>query len=117
MIFKVVIFDGDLLKFDWIVMDMVLIIYDEMRDGCYDRDVCIKDFELNWVDGLFLFLMFFCFCGQMFMEGKDKEFGFVCVQVYNNWMIEEWCEFFGGMNIFFCFIFLWDVELVVVEVE
>ena len=31
------------------------------------------------------------FCGQMFLEAKDKELASLCVRAYNDWMIEEWC--------------------------
>jgi predicted TIM-barrel fold metal-dependent hydrolase len=108
---------GDVSKFDRTVMDMVPCTYDDMRPGCYDRDERIKDFELNWVDGSLPFPTFPRFCGQTFMEGDDKELGLACVEAYNNWMIEEWCEPSGGMNIPLCIIPLWDVDLAVKEVE
>ena len=31
------------------------------------------------------------FAGQAFSEAHDKEFGFACLQAYNDWMVEEWC--------------------------
>ena len=31
------------------------------------------------------------FCGQIFCEAKDKELALLCVQAYNDWMVEEWC--------------------------
>ncbi len=109
--------DGDVTRFDRTVMDMVPITYDDMRDGCYDRDARIADFELNWVDGSLPFPTFPRFCGQTFMEGDDKELGLACVEAYNNWMIEEWCEPSGGVNIPLCLIPLWDGELAAAEVE
>ena len=30
------------------------------------------------------------FCGQTFLERADKELGLLCVQAYNDWMIDEW---------------------------
>ncbi len=31
------------------------------------------------------------FCGQTFPERQDKELALLCVQAYNDWMIDEWC--------------------------
>ena len=83
-------------EFDRSQMQMTAVTYDEMRDGCYDRDARIKDLELNWVDGSLPFPTFPRFCGQTFYEGEDKELGLACVQAYNDWMVEEWCEPSGG---------------------
>ncbi len=109
--------DGDLTKFDRTKMVMEALTYDEMRPGCYERDARIKDFELNWIDGSLPFPTFPRFCGQTFYEGEDKELGLACVEAYNDWMIEEWCEPSGGVNIPLCLIPLWDVDLAAKEVQ
>jgi predicted TIM-barrel fold metal-dependent hydrolase len=109
--------EGDTTKFDRSKMVMEALTYDEMRPGCYERDARVKDFELNWVDGSLPFPTFPRFCGQTFYEGNDKELGLACVEAYNNWMIEEWCEPSGGVNIPLCLIPLWDVELATKEVQ
>ena len=31
------------------------------------------------------------FCGQLFYEADDRELALLCVQAYNDWMIDEWC--------------------------
>ena len=31
------------------------------------------------------------FCGQTFYERADKDLALLCVQAYNDWMIDEWC--------------------------
>jgi predicted TIM-barrel fold metal-dependent hydrolase len=109
--------DDDVKRFDRSKMVMEALTYDEMRPGCYERDARVKDFELNWVDGSLPFPTFPRFCGQTFYEANDKELGLACVKAYNNWMIEEWCEPSGGVNIPLCLIPLWDVDLAVQEVE
>ena len=98
-------------------MLMTAVTYDEMRPGCYDRDARIKDFELNWIDGSLPFPTFPRFCGQTFYEGDDKDLGLACVKAYNDWMVEEWCEPSGGLNIPLCLIPLWDVELAAAETQ
>jgi predicted TIM-barrel fold metal-dependent hydrolase len=109
--------DGDVSRFDRSVMEMTPVTYEGMRPGCYDRDARIADFELNWVDGSLPFPTFPRFCGQTFMEGDDMELGLACVQAYNDWMVEEWCEPSGGFNIPLMIIPLWDADLAAAEVE
>ena len=57
------------------------------------------------------------FCGQLFMEASDREFGFVCLQAYNDWMIEEWCGAAPGRYIPLMLIPMWDPQLAVEEME
>ena len=109
--------DGDVGSFDRSVMTMTPVTYDAMRPGCYDRDARIADFELNWVDGSLPFPTFPRFCGQTFTEATDKDLGLACVRAYNDWMVDEWCEPSGGVNIPLAIIPLWDARLAAAEVE
>ena len=108
---------GDVSKFDRTTMTMTAVTYDDMRPGCWEREARVKDFELNWVDGSLPFPTFPRFCGQTFYEANDKELALACVQAYNDWMVEEWCEPSGGVNLPLCLMPLWDVELAVAEIE
>ena len=103
--------------FDKTAMTMTAVTYDDMRPGCYDAAERKKDFELNWVDGSLPFPTFPRFCGQTFNEADDKELALACVRAYNDWMIHEWCEPSGGINIPLCLIPLWDAELAAAEVR
>ncbi len=107
--------EGSDIEFDRSQMVMTAVTYDEMRPGCYERDARVKDLALNWTDGSLPFPTFPRFCGQTFYEGDDKELGLACVRAYNDWMVEEWCEPSGGVNIPLCLIPLWDVELAAAE--
>ena len=69
------------------------------------------------MDGSLPFPTFPRFCGQTFYEGSDKELGLACVKAYNDWMVEEWCEPSGGMNIPLCIIPLWDADLAAEEIR
>jgi predicted TIM-barrel fold metal-dependent hydrolase len=109
--------DGTVDSFDRTVMTMTAVTYDGMRPGCYERDARVKDFDLNWVDGSLPFPTFPRFCGQTFYEANDKDLALACVKAYNDWMVEEWCEPSGGMNLPLCLMPLWDVELAVAEVQ
>ena len=65
--------------------------YDEMRPGCYDPAPRLDDMDLNWVEASLCFPTFPRFCGQTFLEADDKDLALLCVQAYNDWMVEEWC--------------------------
>ena len=106
----------DVSTFDKTVMTMTAITYDDMRPGCWDAKERKKDFELNWVDGSLPFPTFPRFCGQTFNEADDKELALACVQAYNDWMVEEWCDPSIGINIPLCIMPLWDVELAAQEI-
>ncbi len=108
---------GDIAEFDRTVMTMTALTYDDMRPGCYERDARVADFELNWVDGSLPFPTFPRFCGQTFHEADDKDLALACVRAYNDWMVHEWCEPSGGMNLPLCLMPLWDVDLAVAEIR
>src|SRR5438132_3011070 len=105
------------LTLDRTKLEMTAVTYDDMRDGCYDREARIADMQLNWVDGSLPFPTFPRFCGQTFHENEDRELGLACVRAYNDWMVEEWCAPSGGMNIPLCLIPLWDPVLAAEEVR
>ena len=55
--------------------------------------------------------------GRRSTRRNDKELALACVRAYNDWMVEEWCEPSGGMNIPLCIMPLWDVDLAVAEIR
>jgi predicted TIM-barrel fold metal-dependent hydrolase len=57
------------------------------------------------------------FAGQLFMRGRDKELARLCVEAYNDWMVEEWCAGSGGRLLPLCLVPLWDVALAAAEVR
>jgi predicted TIM-barrel fold metal-dependent hydrolase len=91
--------------------------YDEMRPGCFDAPARLADMDLNGVEAQMCFPNYPRFCGQQFLWGKDKDLSLLCVQAYNDWMVEEWCGLSGGRLLPLCLIPLWDVELAVAEVR
>jgi predicted TIM-barrel fold metal-dependent hydrolase len=93
------------------------ITYDDMRPGCYEPKARLEDMDLNWVEASLSFPTFPRFCGQTFMEAKDKELSDLCVKAYNDWMFDEWCADSGGRLIPLPIIQLWDAELAADEVR
>jgi predicted TIM-barrel fold metal-dependent hydrolase len=98
-------------------MTAVPITFDEMRPGCYEPKARIADMKMNHVEASLSFPTFPRFCGQTFMEAKDKELALACVIAYNDFMVEEWCGDSGGALIPLIIIPLWDVELAVAEIR
>ena len=98
-------------------MTMTPMTYDEMRPGCYEPEARVEDMELNWVEASLSFPTFPRFCGQTFLEAKDRELAEACVYAYNDWMIDEWCADSGGRLIPLPIIPLWDAELAAAEVR
>ncbi len=103
--------------FDRDEMTMSPITYDEMRPGCYEPKARVADMEMNWVDISLSFPTFPRFCGQTFLEAKDRDLAMACVLAYNDWMVEEWCGESDGHLVPLCLIPLWDVEAAAAEVR
>jgi predicted TIM-barrel fold metal-dependent hydrolase len=92
--------------------------YDEVRPGCFRQAERLSDMVINRVSASLCFPTFPRFCGQTFLERGPRDLALACVQVYNDWMIDEWCAGDGyGRLIPQTIIPLWDVELAVAEVQ
>ena len=103
--------------FDRDDMTMSPITYDEMRPGCYEPKARMADNDANWVEASLCFPTFPRFCGQTFLEAKDRELALACVVAYNDFMVEEWCGDSGGKLLPLCLIPLWDADLAAAEVR
>jgi hypothetical protein len=64
--------------------------YRDMRPGCYDPAARIEDMDRAGILASLSFPSFPRFCGQIFHEARDKDLALLCVQAYNDWMIDEW---------------------------
>jgi predicted TIM-barrel fold metal-dependent hydrolase len=93
------------------------VTYAEMRPGCYDAKARIEDMDRAGILASLCFPTVTRFCGQLFMEASDRDFGFVCLQAYNDWMIEEWCAAAPGRYIPLVLIPMWDPPLAAKEME
>ena len=93
------------------------VTYDDMRPGSYQVKPRLEDMDVNHIEASLCFPTFPRFCGQTFTEAQDKELALLCVQAYNDWMVEEWCGESGGRLIPLCLIPLWDAALAADEVR
>ncbi|HEX6238825.1 MAG TPA: amidohydrolase family protein [Acidimicrobiales bacterium] len=98
-------------------VELKSISYDDMRPGCWQVGARLEDMTLNGVDAQLCFPNFPRFCGQVFLQAKDKYLALASVRAYNDWMVEEWCGTSGGRLIPLCLVPLWDVDLAIDEVR
>jgi predicted TIM-barrel fold metal-dependent hydrolase len=98
-------------------MTMTSTTYDDVRPGCYDPVARLADMDANWTQASLCYPNFPRFCGQTFLEARDRELARLCVEAYNDWMVEEWCGSSGGRLIPLTLVPLWDPALAAAEVE
>jgi predicted TIM-barrel fold metal-dependent hydrolase len=98
-------------------MTMTATTFEDVRPGCYDPAARLLDMDTNWTQASLSFPNFPRFCGQTFLEAKDRELAALCVRAYNDWMVEEWCAPSGGRLVPLCIVPLWDPQLAAAEVE
>jgi len=90
--------------------------YDEMRPGCYDPVERLKDMDADGVHAQMLFPTFPRFAGLAFYKARDKELALLCVQAWNDYMIDEWCATAPDRFIPLVILPLWDPQLCAAEI-
>ena len=100
-------------------LDVTPTTFDEIRPGCWIQKDRLADMDANHTDASICFPNTLPrFCGQAFLERADKDLALVCVQAYNDWLIDEWCAGDGyGRLIPLTMIPLWDAELAAAEIR
>jgi predicted TIM-barrel fold metal-dependent hydrolase len=94
------------------------VTYDDVLTGAYRRDDRLLEMDRNHTDVSICFPSVSRFCGQTFLERKDKDLALLCVQTYNDWMIDEWCGSDRPVRLVpLTLIPLWDVNLAAAEVQ
>lgn len=91
--------------------------FEDMIPGCYDPVERSKDLLSNGIFASVAFPTLPGFGGRKFATFEDKDLALICVQAWNDYMLEEWCaaapEQFVPMHI----LPVWDVDLCVQENE
>ena len=90
--------------------------FSEMRPGCFQVAARLDDMDRNHVERSLCFPTLARFCGQTFLNARDKDLALACVMAYNDFMVDEWSGESGGRLIPLCLIPLWDVQLAAAEV-
>ncbi len=94
------------------------ITYDEVLPGAHQRHARLTEMDHNHTDVSICFPSVSRFCGQTFLDRKDKDVALLCVQAYNDWMIDEWSGAERPARLVpLTLIPLWDVDLAAAEVR
>jgi predicted TIM-barrel fold metal-dependent hydrolase len=91
--------------------------YEDVRPGCYDPAERVKDMDEDGVHASICFPTFPRFSGTTFLESEDIGLGLLCVQAYNDFVIEEWCGYAPDRLIPMVILPLWDPALAVEEIR
>ena len=92
--------------------------FSDMIPGCYDPKERAKDMLSQGVLASVCFPTLPRFGGLLFNSFKDKELADVCVQAWNDFILDEWCP--GGppgMFVPMIICQMWDAELAAAEVR
>ncbi|MGP0029810.1 MAG: amidohydrolase family protein [Acidimicrobiales bacterium] len=96
-----------------------LTTFDDIRPGTWKQAERLADMDANFVEAALCFPNTLPrFCGQTFFERPSRELGLLCVQAYNDWMIDEWSAGPGsGRLLPVTLVPLWDPDLAAAEVR
>ena len=94
-------------------------VYEDFRPGAYDQAARLADMDANHQQvGISYPNTFPRFAGQGFAERPDKTLALLCLQLYNDWMIDEWCGGAGrGRLVPLTLVPLWDPAAAATEVR
>ncbi len=94
------------------------ITYEDVLPGSYQRDARLFEMDRNHTDVSMCFPSISRFCGQTFLDRKDKDIARLCVEAYNDWMIDEWCgDTIPVRLVPLTLVPLWGAELAAAEVR
>lgn len=93
------------------------IAYRDMRPGCYDPKARLEDMDLDGIWGSLSFPTFCRFAGHRFLEGADRQLAQLCIQAFNDFVLDEWCAAAPERLVPLVILPLWDPDACVREVE
>jgi predicted TIM-barrel fold metal-dependent hydrolase len=94
-----------------------LMSYQKMRPGYFEPVARAADMDADGVLASLCFPTIPRYCGQTFLEAKDRDLALRCLRAYNDWMVEEWAGGAPGRFIPLAIVPLWDPFLAGDEVR
>jgi predicted TIM-barrel fold metal-dependent hydrolase len=92
--------------------------FTDMIPGCYDPAARVVDMDRDGVRASLGFPSYPRFCGQQFLvAGKNRELGLLCVQAWNDFVLDEWCATAPDRFIPMIIGPLWDPQAMATELE
>jgi predicted TIM-barrel fold metal-dependent hydrolase len=89
----------------------------EMIPGCYDPKARAADMYSNGIFASICFPTLPGFGGRKLAQLKDKDLALECVRAWNDFILDEWCPAAPDLLVPMTITPLWDVDLVVEEVN
>lgn len=92
--------------------------FDLMAPAVYDKSARVGSMRSDHVEAALCFPNTLPrFAGQSFAEREDKDFALMCLQAYNDWLIDDWCSGEAkGILLPVAITPIWDAELAAREV-
>jgi predicted TIM-barrel fold metal-dependent hydrolase len=94
-----------------------LMSYRKMRPGYFEPEARAADMDADGVLASLCFPTIPRYCGQTFLEAKDRDLALSCLRAYNDWMVEDWAGGAPGRFIPLAIVPLWDPALAAEEVR
>jgi predicted TIM-barrel fold metal-dependent hydrolase len=91
--------------------------FEDMIPGCYDPVARVADLDLDGIQAQVNFPSFPRFAGTRFLRGEDKDLALLCIQAWNDWMLDEWCAAAPDRYIPLGMVPMWDVDASVAEAQ
>jgi predicted TIM-barrel fold metal-dependent hydrolase len=91
--------------------------FDDILPGCYDPKARVADMDVDGVAAQLCFPSFPKFAGTVFLRADDKVLAGLCVQAYNDFILDEWCGYAPDRLIPLIILPLWDARLAAAEIE
>ncbi len=91
--------------------------FSEIPVACHDPKARLEAMDTDGVLASLLFPNLPGFAGSLFVRAKDKDLAQLCVQAYNDWLIDEWCASAPGRFIPLALVPMWDGALAAAEAE
>src|SRR5437868_1116587 len=89
--------------------------WERVPESCYDPAARVAAMDTHRELAALLFPNQVGFCGSLFQNAQDKELALLCIQAYNDWLIEEWVDAHPGRFIGMGIVPLWDGNLAATE--
>jgi predicted TIM-barrel fold metal-dependent hydrolase len=89
----------------------------EVIPGAIDPAERLKDMDIDRVWAQLCFPSYPKFAGTQFLQGRDKDLALLCVQAYNDYVLDEWCATAPDRFIPLTLIPLWDPAAAAKEIE
>jgi predicted TIM-barrel fold metal-dependent hydrolase len=91
--------------------------WDEIPPAAYDAKARVAAMDQDHVAAALLFGTLPGFDGNRFSQHPDKAFALLCLQAYNDWLLDEFCASHPGRFIGLALVPMWDAKLAAAEAE